>query len=228
MNEEEYVVKLNANKDKTSGFPYVISTISTSKFVLPTEFKELIDIIVKMKADEELADKVIVALYSYLQSKNRRHEIDRLINLWTAMNAYYSKLVERFNRKARNKYESLINEKLDWCESFEIDGEKINKMDYLLIQEEIDSQGQKLLKQICVEKIGLCNLNSNVRKFQRNQGFKLLIEKKNKDKEPELKGVNYNGDLNDVKNILEKAAEYEYDATDDRLTIKYSDLYKST
>lgn len=71
-------------------------------------------------------------------------------------------------------------------------------------------------------------MNSNVRKFQRNQGFKLLIEKKNKDKEPELKGVNYNGDLNDVKNILEKAAEYEYDATDDRLTIKYSDLYKST
>ena len=88
IDDEEYEL----NKDNTDSFPLVYSMISPEKFEIGEAFGSsgfLNKIVSKTKSDTR-TDLRFVALYSYLQSKNRHYKIDSFTNLWTSMNAFYN------------------------------------------------------------------------------------------------------------------------------------------
>ena len=94
------------NKDNTDDFPLMYSMISPEKFEIGEAFGSggfLNKIVSKTKSDTR-TDLRFVALYSYLQSKNRHYKIDSFTNLWTSMNAvyyYYYKMTEKYKKNPK-------------------------------------------------------------------------------------------------------------------------------
>ncbi len=83
--------KRELDSENTVGFPLVYSMISTKSFDLADGFTrpEIVKSLLTVTKSSCRKKDEFIALYSYLQSKNREFEIDRFTNLWTSMNATY-------------------------------------------------------------------------------------------------------------------------------------------
>lgn len=107
IDDEEYEL----NEDNTDAFPLMYSMISPKKYNIGEMFKSndfLNEIVSTTKSDAE-TDLRFVALYSYLQSKKRRFEIDRFTNLWTSMNAFYNCYYKLYKNYSNTNDREAIN-----------------------------------------------------------------------------------------------------------------------
>lgn len=77
------------------------SNVGVKNLNLPTEYSRFVDVIMKMQTDELLFGKPMIALCSFILSKNSEKETERLSYLWTSMNAFYGELIKRFNQKIK-------------------------------------------------------------------------------------------------------------------------------
>ena len=105
---------LSPDNDPNGYFPYLFSMIRGDDLCLHESWKTVSSSIcntTKTKIDEDLR---FAAAYSFLASKNRDFYIDRFLNLWTAMNAYYSYVSDCYERTVMKEYslESIKNGKL--------------------------------------------------------------------------------------------------------------------
>ena len=78
--------------DKTPYFPFLQSLISTEALGLSDNWKhdDFCKKVLAYKTSEAYEDLKLSAIYSYLASKSKEHQIDRFSCLWTAMNAFYN------------------------------------------------------------------------------------------------------------------------------------------
>lgn len=111
IDDEEYEL----NKNNTDDFPLMYSMITPGKFNIGEAFKsnDFLNMIVSKTKSNIQTDLRFVSLYSYLQSKKRRFEIDRFTNLWTSMNAFYNCYYKLYKNNSDPNDRDAINHLAD-------------------------------------------------------------------------------------------------------------------
>ena len=153
-------------------FPYMESVILPGDLVPEEgEFKPgkifrnrtIMNFIAKSRRSDDQSDTKITALFAYLHSKCRRYEVDRFLNLWTAINALYNDI----NRKHTRWVEKLVDE---------IPDEVLAKLNlprdlvrqFYTVSDNNDNEPKRLLIKLVHERLGI---------YRKNKGSKERVLK---------------------------------------------------
>ena len=74
--------------------------------------KQILDYIATSKWSDDHTDEKMIALYSYLQSRSRYYEVDRSLNLWTAINSTYCDICNAHRDMITQKVNAIPEEEL--------------------------------------------------------------------------------------------------------------------
>lgn len=91
--------EMTAESDTTGYFPYMYSMIPKANLHLADTWATLAGEVVNLNKSKIEKDKRFTAMYAFLAGKERKYDIDRFSNLWTAMNAYYDYITECYQNK---------------------------------------------------------------------------------------------------------------------------------
>ena len=114
------VIRTIEEKD-SEDFPYMCSMMQGVDYAVePEEFGSrgifgntaIMDHVALGKWSDDHSDEKKIALYAYLQSRGRYFEVDRFLNLWTAMNAVYCHICNEHKREIERRAESISDEEL--------------------------------------------------------------------------------------------------------------------
>ena len=97
--------------DSYPGFPFLFSMIN-GKLDLDDSWKDMIPAVVRMPKHKMDDDLRMSAVFSFLAAQGRKYSIDRFVNLWTSMNAYYSYLNTCYEHYFKNNY-TITEEELN-------------------------------------------------------------------------------------------------------------------
>ena len=115
-----YIVRTIEEKDSPD-FPYMCSMMQGVDYAVePEEFGSrgifgntaIMDHVALGKWSDDHSDEKKIALYAYLQSRGRYFEVDRFLNLWTAMNAVYCHICNEHKREIERRAETISDEEL--------------------------------------------------------------------------------------------------------------------
>lgn len=144
-------------------FPYMESVILPGDLVPEAgEFKAgkifrnrtIMNFIAKSKRSDDQSDTKITALFAYLHSKCRRYEVDRFLNLWTAINALYNDI----NRRHTRWVEKLVDEiPDDVLEKLDLPRDLVRQ--FYTVSDKNDNEPRRLLIKLVHERLDIHRKN---------------------------------------------------------------------
>ena len=145
-------------------FPYFESVILPGDLVLEeNEFDEgkifrnarIMSHIANSKRSDDQADKKITALFAYIHSKCRRYEVDRFMNLWTAINALYSDINLKHTKFVEDRIAMIPKEVLD---QYRLSKDVVRE--FYTVPEKDDNVPRRLLIKLVHDRLGIRRKNS--------------------------------------------------------------------
>ena len=103
-------------------FPFIFSMMQNAQYEVDLsecgegfifKNKQMLDYIINSKWSKDHSDEKMIALYSYLQSRSRCYEVDRFLNLWTAINSVYCYICNEHRKIIAQKVSAFIEEELE-------------------------------------------------------------------------------------------------------------------
>ena len=114
--------KIRGIKCSDSGdFPFIFSMMQNVDYDVDSKEygdgyifgnKQILDYIATSKWSDDHTDEKMIALYSYLQSQSRYYEVDRFLNLWTAINSTYCDICNAHRDMITQKVNAIPDEEL--------------------------------------------------------------------------------------------------------------------
>ncbi len=132
--------------DPTGHFPYIFSMMGGIKLGLAESWKSLGEIIIGATKTRTVEDLRFSCMFSFLASRGRDYSIDRFLNLWTAMNAYYSYSAQQYEERVKKDHDIFdLSGKLKICGK---DAESMGMVSWFIDEQYTDISDRNRLRDL--------------------------------------------------------------------------------